>query len=225
MDSKSRSELFNTHKGEAASGLPVDPQVLSEKCKDNQPYPRERIVSNSGPLAPGMSWTSSGRKNDAASTRNGSSTLLGSKGLPSAEFRDNVVSAHVEATNQVGRHSQSFGEPVRKQDRRRQSQMLSAAQLPDYGRINTKETALVRKHSTWITHIFSCFVILENKNLSVNMRTCLRTQLTRASFIFVSCFVPFFALPGWTRSQREKDSLFWPSTRPFKQHRAGAERA
>lgn len=178
MEAKSQSEVFNTHKKEAASGFPIDPQVLSEKCKDNQSYPRERIVSNSGPLAPGMSCTLSGRKNVDASTRNGSSTLLGSKGLPSAEFRDNVVSAHAEATNQVGRYSQSFGEPVRKQDRRRQSQMLSGAQQADYGRINTKETALVRKHSTWFTHIFSCFVILENQNLSVNMRTCLNLCLS-----------------------------------------------
>lgn len=142
VEAKSQSEVFNTHKEEAASGFPIDPQVLLEKCKDNQSYPRERIVSNSGPLAPGMSCTLSGRKNVDASTRNGSSTLLGSKGLPSAEFRNNVVSAHVEATNQVGRYSQSFGEPVRKQDRRRQSQMLSGAQQADHGRINTKETAL-----------------------------------------------------------------------------------
>ncbi|KAH6827153.1 Protein kinase superfamily protein [Perilla frutescens var. hirtella] len=137
VEPNSHSELFNTHE-EAA---------LSEKSKDRLQIPRERVVSNSGPLAPGMSWTSSGRKNDdnsIVSTRNGLSTISGlvaSRGMSSEESRDNLVSAHVEATNQVGRFSQSFGEPVRKQDRRRHSPMLSGTQA-DYGRINTKETAM-----------------------------------------------------------------------------------
>ncbi|XP_057792438.1 probable serine/threonine-protein kinase At1g54610 [Salvia miltiorrhiza] len=140
VDSKSRSEFFNTQKADAASGLAMDQseraQVLSERSKDLQ-NPRERVISNSGPLAPPVSWTPSGKKNDdvpITSARNG---------LPSAECRDSLGSQHVGATNQAGRFSQSFGEAVRKHDRRRASQILQGTQQADYGRIiSTKETVL-----------------------------------------------------------------------------------
>lgn len=139
MDPKSRSELFNPHKEEAASGFPIDPP-----SKD----PPERVVSHSGPLAPGVRWTtSSGRRNcDASSvvsTKSGSSTLSGlvaSRGLSTVEYRDKLVSSHVDATDQ-SKLSQSFGDPMRKQDRRRQSQMLSGSQIS--GRISMKESSTV----------------------------------------------------------------------------------
>lgn len=122
MDSKSRSEFFNTQKADAASGFALNQsgreQVLSERSKDHLQNPGERVISNSGPL------------------------------VPPVECRDRLGSQHVEATNQVGRFSQSFGEAVRKHDRRRQSQIPPGAYQADYGRINAKETSLVQKHST-----------------------------------------------------------------------------
>ncbi|KAL8507533.1 hypothetical protein ACS0TY_018179 [Phlomoides rotata] len=138
VDPKSRSELFNPHKEEAASGFPIDPPrpayILSETSKD----PPERVVSHSGPLAPGI------RNDDKStiSTRSSLSTLSGlvaSRGLSVVEHRDKLVSSHVDATDQ-SRLSQSFGDPMRKQDRRRQSPMLSGSQLP--GRINMKEATV-----------------------------------------------------------------------------------
>lgn len=150
MEQKSRSEFFNTHKEGAASGFPIDQKVLSEKSKDYLQNPRERIISNSGPLAPPVSWTSSVKKNDdisIASTRSG------------LECRDSLssVSQHVEATNQVGRFSQSYVEPARKHDRRRQS-LIPGTHQPDYARINSKDSILVRKHSTWITHTLAALL-------------------------------------------------------------------
>ncbi|XP_042005332.1 probable serine/threonine-protein kinase At1g54610 [Salvia splendens] len=139
-DSKSRSEFFNTQKQDAAPGFAVDQsgraQGLSERSKDHLPNPRERVISNSGPLAPPVSWTSSGKKSNnisVASTRNG---------LSPAECRNSLGPQRVEATNQAGRFSQSFGEAVRNHDRSRQSQIPLGSHQADYGRINTKETVL-----------------------------------------------------------------------------------
>lgn len=142
MDSKSRSQLFNPHNEEAASGFPIEPAHLSETSKD----PPGRVVSHSGPLAPGMRWTSSGRGNDDASTvstKSGLSTLSGlvaSRRLSTVEYRDKLASSRVDATNQSS-FSQSFGDPTRKQDRRRQSPMLSGSQIS--GRISMKEADAV----------------------------------------------------------------------------------
>ncbi|KAL1555605.1 putative serine/threonine-protein kinase [Salvia divinorum] len=139
-DSKSRSEFFNTQKQDAAPGFTVDQsgraQVLSERSKDHLPNPKERVISNSGPLAPPVNWTSSGKKNDdvsIASTRNV---------LSPAECRNSLGPQLVEATNQAGRFSQSFGEAVRNHDRRRQSHIPPGTHQADYGRINAKETVL-----------------------------------------------------------------------------------
>lgn len=151
MDPKSRSELFNPHRDEAASGFPIDPprpaQVSSEMSKDHLQNPPDR-VSHSGPLAPGVSWTMSGRKNDdisIVSTRNSLSTgLVASRGLLSVESRDKLVSSHVEATNQVGRFSESFGDPMRNQDRRRLAQMVPGSQQAHYGRI---KVSFIKKNS------------------------------------------------------------------------------
>ncbi|XP_042008551.1 probable serine/threonine-protein kinase At1g54610 [Salvia splendens] len=140
VDSKSRSEFFNTQKQDAAPGFAVDQsgraQDPSERSKDHLPNPRERVISNSGPLAPPVSWTSSGKKsNDISivSTRNG---------LSPAECRNSLGPQRVEAANQAGRFSQSFGEAVRNHDRRRQSQIPPGSHQADYGRINAKETVL-----------------------------------------------------------------------------------
>ncbi|XP_047948411.1 probable serine/threonine-protein kinase At1g54610 [Salvia hispanica] len=139
-DSKSRSEFFNTQKQDAAPGFAVDQsgraQDPSERSKDHLPNPRERLISNSGPLAPPVSWTSSGKKSNdisIASSRNG---------LSPAECRNSLGPQRVEATNQAGRFSQSFGEAVRNHDRRRQSQIPPGTHQADYGRINTKESVL-----------------------------------------------------------------------------------
>ncbi|XP_047943721.1 probable serine/threonine-protein kinase At1g54610 [Salvia hispanica] len=117
-DSNSRSGFLNVQKEDVVSGFAMDQsgreQVLSERSRDRQQKPRERVISNSGPLV---------------STRNGA---------PRAECRDSLASQHVEATNQAGRFSQSFWEAVRRHDKRRQE----ATNQAEYGRINTKETVL-----------------------------------------------------------------------------------
>ncbi|KAL1560681.1 [pyruvate dehydrogenase (acetyl-transferring)] kinase [Salvia divinorum] len=123
VDSNSRSGFLNVQKEDVVSGFAMDQsgraQVLSERSKDRQQNPRERVISNSGPLT---------------STRNG---------VPPAACRDNLGSQHVEATNQAGRFSQSFWEAVRRHDkRRRPSQIPPGTNQADYGRINTKETVL-----------------------------------------------------------------------------------
>ncbi|KAL8511980.1 hypothetical protein ACS0TY_018442 [Phlomoides rotata] len=89
-----------------------------------------------------MRWTSSGRRNDDASTvstRSDLSTLSGlvaSRGLSVVEHRDKLVSSQVDATDE-SRLSQSFGDPMRKQEK---MPIANASQLP--GRINMKEATM-----------------------------------------------------------------------------------
>ncbi|KAL6553964.1 hypothetical protein OROMI_019637 [Orobanche minor] len=101
----SHSELFNPHKD------------------DNRQDPQERI-SNSGPLAPGAVWTLSGRKkNDDTCLVSRENLISSSRALSSLGFRAKLVSSHVEAANLGGKLPESFGDPVRKHDKRRQAQM------------------------------------------------------------------------------------------------------
>lgn len=153
MNPKSRSELFNPHKEEAASGFPIHPsrpkQGLKHMSTDQMQNPTERI-SHSGSLAPGVSWSLSGRKKDDSSivstTRSNISTLSGpvaSRVLSAVESRDPLNSSHVEAMNQVGRFSGSFGDQMTMQDRRRQMKIFSGSQQAGNCRISTKDGFMV----------------------------------------------------------------------------------
>ncbi|XP_011100264.1 probable serine/threonine-protein kinase At1g54610 [Sesamum indicum] len=144
VDPKSQSEVFNSHKEEATSDFWMDParpaQGLGEISKDHHQNPPERVF-HSGPLASGVGsvGTISARKNNNSSilaTRNNLSTLSGlvaSRALSSLESRDNLISSNVEDTNQVGRLLESFGNPTRKKDRRRQMPNFSSSQHAETG--------------------------------------------------------------------------------------------
>ncbi|KAL3821465.1 hypothetical protein ACJIZ3_007370 [Penstemon smallii] len=110
---KSQSEYFNSHKDEYASGFPIDPlrssQCMKETSKDHM-HPER--VSHSGPLVSRM------------------------ESRPTSSLESH---SRVEARNQVNRLSESFGDPMRKQDRRRHTQIFSSSQQMDNGRVGTKE--------------------------------------------------------------------------------------
>ncbi|KAJ8532371.1 hypothetical protein K7X08_012294 [Anisodus acutangulus] len=68
-NSKSRSEMFNSHPEEVASGFPIDPprpsQVVEEKSNDPQAQLLKR-GSHSGPLAHRAAWAKAGKNMDDA---------------------------------------------------------------------------------------------------------------------------------------------------------------
>ncbi|KAK6157159.1 hypothetical protein DH2020_011407 [Rehmannia glutinosa] len=141
---KSRSELFNPHKDEAASGFPMDPHGLKEPSTDHRQNPQDRVF-HSGPLAPGVGWTISGRNNNdtsIVSSRNDISGLIAARALSSIESRKMLNSSQVVDTNQVGRLSESFGDPMRKQDRRRQAQLFSGSRQAENRGIDKQEVAM-----------------------------------------------------------------------------------
>ncbi|KAL3645461.1 hypothetical protein CASFOL_010641 [Castilleja foliolosa] len=127
MNPKSHSQL-NIRKDESASCFPMDPP------NDHRQNPQER-VSVSGHLATGVGWRSLGRRNNNdssfVSTRNDLSAISGlatSRALSSVESRENIISSRMESGNQADRLSESFGDPVRNQDRRRQAQIFCGSQ-------------------------------------------------------------------------------------------------
>ncbi|GER43180.1 protein kinase superfamily protein [Striga asiatica] len=109
VNPKCRDELFDPKKDGNAPG------------SDNRQNHQER-VSSSGLLGPRASCTLSGRK---ISDNNTSSYFLPSRNNScNVEPREKVVSSFVGPTNQTGRLSESFGDPMRKQDRRSQPKIF-----------------------------------------------------------------------------------------------------
>lgn len=161
---KTRSELFNPHKDEAASGflidLPRQTQAPKEMSKDQMEHPPNR-ASYSGPLVPGVGWTKAGKKYDdisMVSTRTNLSSISGlvaSRTLLTEESRDKFAPSHTEATDRVGRFSGSFDElgSSRKQDRKHQTQGIAGSRQMDNLRASTKESVVVSFITKFLIYI------------------------------------------------------------------------
>ncbi|XP_073025630.1 probable serine/threonine-protein kinase At1g54610 [Primulina eburnea] len=172
-NSKSRSEMLNSQEEEAASGFPVDTaqpvQGMIEMSKDHPQKHPERY-SHSGPLAPGVGWTYSGRKNDdisAGSTRSDLSSLSGlvaSRAFATAESRDEWAS-HAEAASQAGRLSESFGDPSRKQDRKHPRRIFSGTRQIENGRTSTKEPVIDGHGNKERKYHFSGPILVPSNNI------------------------------------------------------------
>ncbi|XP_059663162.1 probable serine/threonine-protein kinase At1g54610 isoform X2 [Cornus florida] len=149
-NTKSRSEVFNPHQEEAASGFPLDPprhtQDVREVGKDLLDHIPKRAM-HSGPLVPGFGWPKAGKKYDdisIVSTRADLSTLsdlVSSRTSLSEESHDKLGPSQPEATNQVGMLSESYREsgPTRKQDRKHHTQSIAGSRQMEYGRTSMKE--------------------------------------------------------------------------------------
>ncbi|KAL2496411.1 Protein kinase superfamily protein [Forsythia ovata] len=69
-NSKSRSEMFNSHREEVASGFPIDPPRPSQGLEEASNDPRENIhrrSSHSGPLVNRAAWVKAGENKEEAS--------------------------------------------------------------------------------------------------------------------------------------------------------------
>ncbi|XP_075476142.1 putative serine/threonine-protein kinase At1g54610 [Primulina tabacum] len=173
-NSKSRSELFNSQEEEVASGFPIDPlqpvQGIMQTNKD-QPQKHPERYSHSGPLAPGVGWTYSGRKNDDFSTGSNRSDLsalsglVASRAFSKAESPDKLASSHAEAASQVGKLSESFGVPARKQDRKHPMRIFSGTRHIEEGRASTKEPVMDGHGNKERKYHFSGPILVPSNNI------------------------------------------------------------
>ncbi|CAN1777668.1 Probable serine/threonine-protein kinase At1g09600 [Linum perenne] len=132
-NSKSRSEMFNPHQEEVASGFPIDPPRPSQVVEASEPRGhQQKRGSHSGPLTQRAAWAKTGKNPDEApKICNGGdmSTISGLVGgrmsLLSEERRERSVSAQVEVPKLIARFPGSFkegSELLSEQDQRQQLQ-------------------------------------------------------------------------------------------------------
>ncbi|CAN1317451.1 Probable serine/threonine-protein kinase At1g09600 [Linum perenne] len=132
-NSKSRSEMFNPHQEEVASGFPIDPPRPSQVVEASEPRGhQQKRGSHSGPLTQRAAWAKTGKNPDEApKICNGGdmSTIPGLVGgrmsLLSEERRERSVSAQVEVPKLIARFPGSFkegSELLSEQDQRQQLQ-------------------------------------------------------------------------------------------------------
>ncbi|KAK9152771.1 hypothetical protein Sjap_000251 [Stephania japonica] len=149
-NSKSRSEKFNPHQEEVASGFPIDPprqsQPVEEMHKDQPGIYNHKRASHSGPLSHRAAWAKSGRnQDDAPKMSTGAdlstlSSLVAARSLLADGYRERSGPSQPEAANLVNsRFPGSFNdvsESNRKQDRKHQLQVLASSNQKDDGRAN-----------------------------------------------------------------------------------------
>ncbi|KAM7492584.1 hypothetical protein LguiA_035505 [Lonicera macranthoides] len=120
--SNSRSEKFNPHQEEAASGFPIDPPRPSsqaiEEATDDDPHGQiHKRASHSGPLVHRAAWAKVGKNTEDApklSTGNDLSSMSGlvaaRRSLLTADRRDRSGISQQEAPKLIGRFPGSFKE-------------------------------------------------------------------------------------------------------------------
>ncbi|PIA35270.1 hypothetical protein AQUCO_03600144v1 [Aquilegia coerulea] len=150
-NSKSRSEKFNPHQEDVASGFPIDPprqsQVLEETNRDPQGHYIKR-ASHSGPLVHRAAWAKAGRNHDdAPKVSNGAdlstlSSLVAARSLLTDGRREKCGPSQPEVSNLIGKLPGSFNEvsdSIRKQDRKLQPQGHSGSYQREDGRTGSKD--------------------------------------------------------------------------------------
>ncbi|XP_058101026.1 probable serine/threonine-protein kinase At1g09600 isoform X2 [Magnolia sinica] len=117
-NSKSRSEKFNPHQEEVASGFPIDPprqsHALEEASEDSQVHFPNR-ASHSGPLVHRSAWAKSRQNEDGAPKISTGADLSAFSGLVAArrkvdDHREKIDPSQSEATNTAGRLLEYGGE-------------------------------------------------------------------------------------------------------------------
>lgn len=155
-NSKSRSEKFNPHQEEVASGFPIDPprpsQVIEEASVDPQGHHHKR-ASHSGPLVHRAAWTKAGKIQDDApkiSTGGDLSTMSGlvaaRRSMLSEERRERSGPSQPEVLKLMSRFPGSFkeaSESTIQQDQKHNSQGFAGSNHREDGRTSNKDPVLV----------------------------------------------------------------------------------
>ncbi|OIW11539.1 hypothetical protein TanjilG_26905 [Lupinus angustifolius] len=150
-NSQSRSEKFNPHPEEVASGFPIDPPRPShavEVSVDPQPHQHKR-ASHSGPLTHRAAWAKAGKNQDDAPKISMGGDLSTMSGLVAArrsmlsdDRRERSGSSQLEAPKLISRFPGSFkeaSEPLMQQDQKHHPH----APQKEEGRGSNKDPILV----------------------------------------------------------------------------------
>ncbi|XP_038986293.1 probable serine/threonine-protein kinase At1g09600 isoform X3 [Phoenix dactylifera] len=113
LNTKSRSEKFNPHQEEVASGFPIEPprptHVL-EATEDSQSrYPNRS--SHSGPLVHRSQWSKARKNEDDIPKATAVANLSALSGFVAARRNSEKIGAHLEEVAPTGRLSESSNEP------------------------------------------------------------------------------------------------------------------
>ncbi|KAL3733747.1 hypothetical protein ACJRO7_023160 [Eucalyptus globulus] len=153
-NSKSRSEKFNPHPEEVASGFPIDPPRPSQAAEsgiDSQGHLHKR-ASHSGPLSQRAAWAKEGKRHDDASKSfagadqvvTGISTAR--RSLLSDNRRERSGPSHSEVPKLIGRFPGSFKEASEcliQQDPKNNIHGLSGSRHKEDGRTSDKDPILL----------------------------------------------------------------------------------
>ena len=149
-NSKSRSEKFNPHPEEVASGFPIDPPRPSQavESKADAQGNHQKRTSHSGPLAHRAAWAKSGKNLDDAPKISTGADLSMMSGLVAAR-RSNLISedrrersgsSQSEAPKMIARFPGSFKEASESFIQRDPKHNV---QQKEDGRSNNKDPVLV----------------------------------------------------------------------------------
>lgn len=152
-NSKSRSEKFNPHPEEVASGFPIDPPRPSQVTESNvdppQGHPYKR-ASHSGPLAHRAAWAKAGKNLDDASKISTGADLSAMSGLAavrrsllSEERSERCGSSQGEAPKLMTRFPGSFKETSETLIQQDQKHHCQGSHQKDDGRISSKDPVLL----------------------------------------------------------------------------------
>lgn len=172
-NSKSRSEKFNPHPEEVASGFPIDPPRPSQAVESSMdPHVHQhKRASHSGPLAQRSAWTKAGRNLDDApkvSTGADLSTMSGlvaaRRSLLSEDRRERSGPSQPEVPKLMSRFPGSFKEASESlvQDQKHHSQGVASSHQKDDGRSSNNDPALVSSSGVCLSLSLSvcvCFLL------------------------------------------------------------------
>ncbi|KAI4321870.1 hypothetical protein MLD38_035201 [Melastoma candidum] len=153
--SKSRSEKFDPHLEEVASGFPIDPPRPSQAADsklDPQQIPKR--ASHSGPLSQRSGWAKDGKRPEDASkfsvgpeNQSFSSNQASRRSFLSDDRKDRSGPSHVEVVPKlIGKFPGSFKETTEssfQQDQKQQMQDASVFNPKEDGRTATKDPGLI----------------------------------------------------------------------------------
>lgn len=161
MNSKSRSEKFNPHPEEVASGFPIDPPRPSQAVEGSieaQEHLHKR-ASHSGPLTQRAAWSKAGKNVDDAAKLPTGADLSTMSGLVEArrvseDRRQRSGSSQLEAAKFMGRFPGSFKEGsefLTQHDQKHHNQGITGSHKKEDAKISNKDQLLV---SSWTFSLF-----------------------------------------------------------------------
>lgn len=161
--SQSRSEKFNPHPEEVASGFPIDPPRPSqavEASMDSQVHQHKR-ASHSGPLTHRTAWAKAGKNQDDApkiSMGGDLSTISGlvaaRRSMLSDDRRERSGSSQVEAPKLISRFPGSFKEASESLMQQDQKHHAHAPQKEDGRSSSNKDPILVSNWTCPFSYLF-----------------------------------------------------------------------